>query len=85
MTATIIHRLPVDGQAWLKCHIEGTSEPVDLPNDAQKHPNWCCRFPDMCACNCSGRKSNAGARLAITVLESVGRILPTLLLSLARK
>jgi hypothetical protein len=30
MTATIVHRLPVDGQAWLKCHIEGTSEPVDV-------------------------------------------------------
>jgi hypothetical protein len=30
MTATIVHRLPVDRQAWLKCHIEGTSEPVDV-------------------------------------------------------
>jgi hypothetical protein len=30
MTATIVHRLPVDGQVWLKCHIEGTSEPVDV-------------------------------------------------------
>jgi hypothetical protein len=30
MTATIDHRLPVDAQAWLKCHIEGTSEPVDV-------------------------------------------------------
>jgi len=55
-----------------------------LPNDSQKDPNWCCRFPDMCACNCSGDKSDAGARLAIAVLESVGRILPKLLLSLAR-
>ena len=37
----------------------------------------------MRACNCSSRKSNAGAQLAITVpesgvLESVGTILPTL-------
>jgi hypothetical protein len=30
MTATIVHRLPVDGRTWLKCHIEGTSEPVDV-------------------------------------------------------
>jgi hypothetical protein len=30
MTATIVHRLPVDGRAWWKCHIEGTSEPVDV-------------------------------------------------------
>jgi hypothetical protein len=30
MTATIVHRLPVDGQAWLNCHIEETSEPVGV-------------------------------------------------------
>ena len=30
MTSTIVHRLPVDGQAWLNCHIEGISEPVDV-------------------------------------------------------
>jgi len=30
MTATIDHRLPVDEQTWLKCHIERTSEPVDV-------------------------------------------------------
>jgi hypothetical protein len=29
MTATIVHRRHVDGQAWLKCHIERTSVPVD--------------------------------------------------------
>jgi hypothetical protein len=45
---------------------------------------------DMRAYNCSSRKSNAGARLAITVfesrvLESVGTILPKLFLSLARQ
>jgi len=39
----------------------------------------------MCPCNCSGGKSDASARLAITVLKTVGRILSTLLLSLARK
>ena len=38
MTATIVHRLLVDGQTWLKCHPEGTSEPsdVDAFNDALK-------------------------------------------------
>ena len=50
----------------------------------QKHPNRCYRCLDVCACNCSGYKSDASARLAIAVLESVGRILPKLLLSLAR-
>src|SRR6202521_3208530 len=30
MTATIIHRLPVDGEAFPNRHIEGTSEPVDI-------------------------------------------------------
>jgi len=30
MTTTIVHPLPVDGQAWLKCHIERTSKPVDV-------------------------------------------------------
>jgi hypothetical protein len=30
MTVTIVPRLPVDGQAWLNCDIEGTSEPVDV-------------------------------------------------------
>ena len=30
MTATILHRLLVDGQAWLKCHPEGTSEPSNV-------------------------------------------------------
>jgi hypothetical protein len=37
-----------------------------LQNDTQKHLHWCGCFPDMCACNCSGRKSNAGAQLDIT-------------------
>jgi hypothetical protein len=55
-----------------------------LPNDAQKHSNRCGRFADMRACNCSGHKADAGTRLAVTVFESAGRILPTLLLSLAR-
>ena len=30
MTATIIHRRPVDGKAFPNRHIEGTSEPVDV-------------------------------------------------------
>ena len=30
MTATILHRLLVDGQAWLKSRPEGTSEPSDV-------------------------------------------------------
>jgi hypothetical protein len=30
MTAIIIHRRPVDGQAYTQRHIEGTSEPVDV-------------------------------------------------------
>jgi len=30
MTAIIVHRLPVDGRTWLTCHIEGTSESVDV-------------------------------------------------------
>jgi hypothetical protein len=58
-----------------------------LPNDPQEYRNWCCRFPDLCAGYCSGRKSNAGARLAITILESgakdsedVGGMVPTLFL-----
>jgi hypothetical protein len=38
----------------------------DLPNDAQKHPHWCCCLSDMHASHCSSRKSNAGAQLDIT-------------------
>jgi len=30
MTATIVNRLPVDAQALLTRHIEGTREPVDV-------------------------------------------------------
>jgi hypothetical protein len=63
------------------------SEPCnDSPNDAQ-NLHWCFRFLDMRACNCSSRKSHAGARLAITVFESGannsevgGRMVSTLLL-----
>ena len=51
----------------------------------QKRANWWCGFADMCACNCSGYKSDAGTQPAITVFQSAGRILSTLLLSLARK
>jgi len=57
---------------------------MQLPNDAEKHLHWRCCFTVMCARNRSGHKSNTSARLAITVLKSVGRILPTLFLSLAR-
>jgi hypothetical protein len=40
MTATLVHRLLVGGQAWLKCHPEGASEPsdVDAFNDALEVP-----------------------------------------------
>jgi hypothetical protein len=38
----------------------------DLSNDTQKHLHWCGCFHSMCASHCSGRKSNAGARLSIT-------------------
>jgi hypothetical protein len=59
-----------------KCRQETVTAPR-LPsprprNDAQKRIHWCGRCSDICACNYSGHRSDANARLAITVLEPVG-------------
>ena len=59
-----------------KCRPETVTAPR-LPsprprNDAQKRIHWCGRCSDICACNYSGHRSDANARLAITVLEPVG-------------
>ena len=49
-----------------------------LPNDPQEYRDWWCRFPDMCAGYCSGRKSHASARLAITVFNPERKIPKTM-------
>ena len=109
VTATIVHRLPVDGQAWLKCHIEGTSEPVDVdafdaalevPAEAAS-PLFTNHHQDyqmtrrsilisaaaslICAPAIVRATSLMPVRsLPLQIFESGRRILPTLLLSLAR-
>jgi hypothetical protein len=75
------HAAPSVRRSRVTAHHQPPARP---PNDAQKLAHWCGLRPAMGACNCSGHKSDGGARLTTTAAESAGRILPTLLLSLAR-